>query len=1071
LKAVPLNREVAWIAAQIVGEAARVARFLELRSEFERASCRGDASACAEALDAIEEDLGFSFWGIEARIGALQMHEGLEAQKGHLSKILETLPGGDVVSFFAFYVSRRLEPSAVPTRFSSTFVELTSKWDNADGLDAYLNFRIAGVAPESAAACANLLRYETPGSIIDQYETFIGVACMASMVDDKETAKAFDQAVVRVAQCVPDERLAKIMLLRGDSAGLLRLTFVSDVATDLVLEGDIAGAAEHVASCIDVRPNDPALWRLRAEIAEATGESLSGGSWPADSAPRLLQALMGESHDGEREIVPLLRLAIGFHKLSFAPSLLVYSCEALPSRMSAGIELSQIAFIERVGSRADDVRVLPAAIRPAYLEAAAAALPATPSLTRAAVIVGQSTERMPDLCPDEWFRAEVEALLLRGEARAALEVILPRVDGEDARRSRWAIKEAANAMAFLGEHVQLARFIVTHAARRAGLVRSLPVTDCVNGLDEEARAELLPELTLPIILHLAAETDDRFADARSYAYEDFLIAHGLEKPSQLDTMIGDHDRTLLCYYLRHICVPEIMQVSSEFQSTRELHEERIAVLRLLVEIDPSNVKVYEDELRGITRSLLVHSGVRHIGQTKIFVDVLALRRWAERNLREDFSRYQALIQVGLGIDREMVAAMLNRLAQRRPVPSGMLELPKNEASDLLVKMVVTLNHEFLNNPDHGLDCYLSMRIRHGTLAGQLRTPLEVEHLITQRRAGSDEYTPNERWTEALRPHHVDLQAIDERLATFSRAYDDLIAEVSNDLIQIRSPERQEALFDAAIRTTQLLLLATDLTQDTDFDTFLDKCFEAYWSRVDVCLTAVREVCNEQLKPRISRMFNSLETEIASLAGSARSDLETAIRSAATGANQALDIVSDWFRLPAPIEIQVFPLEAMIDVGLKCVTTIYPEFHPALRKIIRLALPPFGDALTFFSDLFFIVFDNIRRHSGLTDPVVELTVDQIDASAGELRPRLRFRIESDVGEAVDVEAIEVRLSRIRERIETDDYKSAVISEGGTGLIKLHRILGRRNLEANMLDFGFDDGRFFVDFKTFWRETSI
>jgi hypothetical protein len=58
-----LNREVGWVAAQIVEEAPRVARFLDLKSAFERASSRGDTSACFEALDAIEEDLGFSFDG------------------------------------------------------------------------------------------------------------------------------------------------------------------------------------------------------------------------------------------------------------------------------------------------------------------------------------------------------------------------------------------------------------------------------------------------------------------------------------------------------------------------------------------------------------------------------------------------------------------------------------------------------------------------------------------------------------------------------------------------------------------------------------------------------------------------------------------------------------------------------------------------------------------------------------------------------------------------------------------------------------------------------------------------
>lgn len=1071
LAPVPLSREVAWVAAQIIEEAKRVERFLGSKNAYERALSHGAIESCFEALDAIEADLGFSFWSIEARIGALQMHEGLEAQKNYLAEILKSLPDADPVSFVAYHVSRRLEPSTFPTRFASSFAEMTAKWDAGDGLGPYLDFRVAGIAPASAAACANILRYETPGSIVDQYETFVSLAQIAATADSSDMTELFDSAVAKVAQVVSDERLAKIMLMRGNPAGLSRLTFISDAATDLTLEGDIEGAAERITDCIKERPNDPTLWLLRAEIAATIGESIGGGGAPTESAPRFLRALVGEDADGEREIVPLLRLAIGFHNLSFAHSLLVYACQVLPSRLSAEMQLEQIAFIERAGARADDVALLPESVRPLYFKAAAAALSASPSLTRAAILVGESAKVVPNLCPEERFRAEVEALLLRGDTRAALDAMLPHVNSGNSGLSRWAIRETASAMAALGEHVALARFIVSHATRRPGLARSLPVTDCVAGLSDEERASLQGELTLPIILQFAVEIDDKHTDVCAYAYEDFLIAGGLARPSQLDTVVGSHDRGLLSYYLRYLCVPEIMQVSSEFQSTRELQEERIAVLRLLIEIDPENVKAYEDELREVTRSLLVHSGVRHVGQTKIFVDVPALRRWAERNLREDFSRFQSHLQAGLGIDRDAVSAMLHRLAQRKLVPTGMLELPKNEATDLLVKMVVSLNREFLTNPDHGLDCYLSMRIRHGTLAGQLRTPLEVEHLITQRRVACDEYTANERWTTALLHHRLDPQPLDDRLASFSRDYDDLVSVMSNELIQIRSPERPRGLFDAGVLTTQLLLLSTHLTPDLTFDTFLDLCFDMYWNRVDVCLTKVRDVCNEQLKPQITRMFNSLESEASSLAGTARPDLETAIRSASTGANQALDIVSDWFRLPAPIEMQIFPIEAMIDVGLKCVTTIYPEFHPTLRQAVKPNLPPFGDALAFFSDVFFIVFDNIRRHSGLTAPKVDLSVEEIGPNEGDVRPRLRFKVESDVSDDIDVAAIEGKLAQIRKRIETDDYKSAVISEGGTGLIKLHRILGRRNLEANMLTFGFSGGRFVVDFRIFWRETSI
>lgn len=380
-------------------------------------------------------------------------------------------------------------------------------------------------------------------------------------------------------------------------------------------------------------------------------------------------------------------------------------------------------------------------------------------------------------------------------------------------------------------------------------------------------------------------------------------------------------------------------------------------------------------------------------------------------------------------------------------------------------MTLALHREFLTNPDHGLDCYLSMRIRHGTLAGQLRTPLEVGHLITQRLASSDEYTSNQFWTEMLNQQGVAPEPLDERLARFSRDYDDLITEMSSEMIQIRSPDRPAGLFDTRLLSAQLLILSAEIGPDLGFEEFLDRCFDMCWENVDFCLKKVREVCRVELKPRITQLFNSLDADVALLAGAARVDLEQAIRAASTGANQSLDIVADWFRLPAPIEMEVFPIEAMIDVGLQCVTTIYPEFHPQLRTIVPPGLPQFGDALAFFSDAFFIVFDNIRRHSGVADPDVDLVVEMDPPSP------LRIRIQSKVSDNVDISAIEARLALIRERIETDDYRSAVTSEGGTGLIKLHRILRGRNKENKMLNFRLENRCFLVEFEVLWREAAL
>ena len=109
-------------------------------------------------------------------------------------------------------------------------------------------------------------------------------------------------------------------------------------------------------------------------------------------------------------------------------------------------------------------------------------------------------------------------------------------------------------------------------------------------------------------------------------------------------------------------------------------------------------------------------------------------------------------------------------------------------------------------------------------------------------------------------------------------------------------------------------------------------------------------------------------------------------------------------------------------------------------------------LTFFSDIFFIVFDNIRRHSGvLGHPRVEIAVKRLEN-------RLSVLIHSEVAPGARTPGAEGKVERIQQLIAAGDYQRAVRLEGGTGLLKLRRIIG-----TLPLDFGFtEDAQFFVHF---------
>jgi hypothetical protein len=503
----------------------------------------------------------------------------------------------------------------------------------------------------------------------------------------------------------------------------------------------------------------------------------------------------------------------------------------------------------------------------------------------------------------------------------------------------------------------------------------------------------------------------------------------------------------------------ILKTSSFFSATVEVEEERKTILTQLVKLNPENSKKYEDEIREIVRNQTIQAGVREVEQSKIFVDTDAIAKWARKELKNDYARLRGLVNAGMGGDTSAFNAAVLEVLEKGVISAEVLRVPDNEAADITINLIRKIFYQCLSNPEHGLDCFLSMRIRHGTLSGQLRTPPEQERLITQKNAENSDYQTNEHWKEQLK-HRViprDLDMITSLLKSYSKQYDDFISAVSNDKIQVVSVNKPDGLFTVRLVSTRFNLFFHDVLQNDDLDDFIDGCLKLFFESLDECLSSVRQYVNQIIKKQAQEIYNQLEIDLdKSCAGTLPAELSTAVRRARTNTNLSLDSIADWFKLPRSLDPQYFPLELMIEVGKSCVTTIYTDFTPEVSLKVP-NLPPFGNSLIFFSDVFFIIFDNIRKHSGIEEnPIVNITVEDFGAN-------LTIKTTSELSDKIDIEALSTKVEAIEAKIAEQNYQKTVITEGGSGLIKLWRTVIKTNGTKNILNFGVDaQNCFFVEF---------
>lgn len=174
-------------------------------------------------------------------------------------------------------------------------------------------------------------------------------------------------------------------------------------------------------------------------------------------------------------------------------------------------------------------------------------------------------------------------------------------------------------------------------------------------------------------------------------------------------------------------------------------------------IDAQNEAEYMEELVKITEQINIKKLSLQIEQSKIYVDVEGVKSKLGGQLEESYSKYiflQKNPQLN-NLPAHFIEMLLKKMSDGGAL-SGVVTIPPTEADYILLDMISEIRDLFVSSSDHGLDFYISTRIRHGTLAGQLRGTLDALHLVTYKDAKTKSYKDNDYWPEVLSRSNISL---------------------------------------------------------------------------------------------------------------------------------------------------------------------------------------------------------------------------------------------------------------------------------------------------------------------------
>ena len=454
---------------------------------------------------------------------------------------------------------------------------------------------------------------------------------------------------------------------------------------------------------------------------------------------------------------------------------------------------------------------------------------------------------------------------------------------------------------------------------------SIPLRTLLHGRRWRDLRHLAKELALPILLDLYCNNIDEVEHetTRRNAYDEFLRSHGCRRPSELGTIAESFDTKELIYFLGRVCVPEVMDVAFDvFPGSRELEEERINICSLLSEIDPENSSVYRDELAMLTKYRAIQDGLRAVDQSRVHVNADAIARWADKELYESFARYKTLLRskVGVGSSEEFEKTARAILDSSSQPEATCLTYPDQEGDSLLLQMLEALKDEYLTNTDYGLDAYLSMRIRHGSLSGHLRGPLEEGNLIVFKTDGGDGYCKNVALADRLRISEGHREEFFAAFADFSFRYDSIISDLTKDRLQVRSARKPLGVFGLDLQNSPVVLhfVRARVNENSSFDDFLITAITAISLPLRSILLGVSDYLKTVFKQDVEAAFESLRAALESAVPlHTYLQLNSSIANVMPEVQAAVDKVAAWFVPASDQQTGVLrTIEEVVEVGIE-----------------------------------------------------------------------------------------------------------------------------------------------------------
>ena len=249
----------------------------------------------------------------------------------------------------------------------------------------------------------------------------------------------------------------------------------------------------------------------------------------------------------------------------------------------------------------------------------------------------------------------------------------------------------------------------------------------------------------------------------------------------------------------------------------------------------------------------------------------------------------------------------------------------------------------------------------------------------------------------------------------------------------------------------------------EFEEFLDIVFDYLWKKTEKNLVVVKDKIKGEIASSYSDAFKKLRANLEYVASKAKiRELNRKINEAETDMQNVLDKICFWFQRSEESKHADFDLEFVFLMGLHTIHNMHPEckFIPNAIEDSSSDKKIKGQYLKSFANIFYNIFDNIYQNAQRDDERVSL-----DYLLKYEKNNIHILVENPYDCSGDLREEMEKINMTKGLIESGKYLSKIKGEGGTGILKIYKMILVDLGAIPEMDFGFvkEKNKFYIELK--------